>query len=197
MTQQPQAAPPVTLPALFGMYLRLGLTTFGGGLSAWMHREMVVRRRWLDEPTFLTGMTISQILPGGNAVNLAIYIGLHLRGGIGAGLALLGMMLPPFLLILALGAAYDRFGASVALGAVLAGIACVGAAMTFATAIRSGRQIRRDWPMIAVAAATFLAVGVVRLPLLPVIGVLAPLSIGIALFRATRHRTSGTGPGDG
>ena len=186
-----QGAPNVPAAELFAMYLRLGLATFGGGLSAWMHREMVVRRRWLDEQTFLTGLTISQILPGGNAVNLAIYVGLYLRGSLGAALAIVGMMLPPFLLIVLLGALYDRYGAALGPRAVLGGIACVGAAMTFATAIRSGRRLWLDWPMAAVALATFLAIGVARLPLLPVIGVLAPVSIGIALLRATREGRPG------
>src|SRR6185312_16148381 len=82
--------PRVSLIDVAGVFLRLGITSFGGGTAGWVHRELVDRRRWLTEETFLTGLTVAQILPGANPVNLALYFGFELRGSAGAAAAALG-----------------------------------------------------------------------------------------------------------
>lgn len=70
----PGPKPTVTLPQIFALFARIGLTSFGGGLSAWIYREVVDRRQWLSEDEFLAGLTLAQILPGPNVINISIYI---------------------------------------------------------------------------------------------------------------------------
>jgi len=79
--------PSVPLVDILLLFARIGLTSFGGGLSAWIYREVVVRRRWLTEDAFLSGMTLAQIMPGTNVVNVSIYIGHRLRGAAGSAVA--------------------------------------------------------------------------------------------------------------
>ncbi len=69
---------------LFLIFARIGLTSFGGGLSGWLLREFVQQRKWITEEVFLNGLAISQALPGINGTNMAIWIGYSLRGTIGA-----------------------------------------------------------------------------------------------------------------
>src|SRR5208282_2387651 len=95
------AAPPprASLPALFRGFLSIGLSSFGGGLAAWIRREVVERRGWLDDKQFLTGYALSQLVPGPTNVNLAVFIGAQLRGALGVLAALAGLMLVPTALI--------------------------------------------------------------------------------------------------
>src|SRR5438445_13891263 len=82
----------VRLATIAAVFSRIGLSSFGGGLIAWMHREAVERRRWLGDQEFLSGLAICQVLPGGNMVNMSVYLGTRLRGAIGALTAVLGLM---------------------------------------------------------------------------------------------------------
>ena len=89
------AKPRASLPALFRGFLSIGLSSFGGGLAAWIRREVVERRGWLDDRQFLTGYALSQLVPGATNVNLAVFIGAQLRGAPGVLAALAGLMLVP------------------------------------------------------------------------------------------------------
>ena len=58
----------------------ISLSSFGGGLSAWSREMVVARKKWMDDPEFLSAMTICRILPGANQVNLAVFVGTKLNG---------------------------------------------------------------------------------------------------------------------
>ena len=68
-----QDVPPesVGLLQIFALFAQIGLTSFGGGLSAWIYQEVVVRRGWLREGEFIAGLTLAQVLPGPNVINIA------------------------------------------------------------------------------------------------------------------------------
>src|SRR5579864_777989 len=102
----------IPLSALIAVFFRVGVTSFGGSTAAWLYRETVERRGWLDEKGFVTALTLCQVLPGANPVNLAIYVGVQLRGGLGGTVAVLGMIFPPFCVILVLGFLYVQYGTS-------------------------------------------------------------------------------------
>src|SRR5882757_636116 len=75
---------PPSRAALFGAFVSIGMSSFGGGLTAWVRREIVHRREWLDDQQFLSGYALSQLVPGASNVNLAVFIGTQLRGIRGA-----------------------------------------------------------------------------------------------------------------
>src|SRR5260370_22096813 len=93
----------VPLLAILGVFAKIGLMSFGGALSGWMHRAIVVRRRWMAEEDFLSGLALGQIMPRSHVANLSLYIGQRPRGGLGAAAALLGLLLPPMIVGLAPG----------------------------------------------------------------------------------------------
>jgi len=179
-------ATPVGLGAIFIAFLRLGSTAFGGGTAGWLYREIVLRRRWLDDKAFLAELALAQTLPGSQGVKLTLLVGRRLGGPAGAVIAPLAMLTAPFLIILALVSAYGEVAHYQVVHAVLDGVAAAVIGLTFATGIGSLAKGSPDAGSIALAAATVLCVGVLGWPILPVVLGLAPVSIGLALLRARR-----------
>ena len=123
---EPALAPRPTLPQLFWGMLQVALSSFGGGLSAWSQRIVVEQRRWMTNEQFLTGLTVARLFPGPNQINMAVYIGADFHGLAGALVALAGMLLLPFTLLMALGLAYFQFHTLPAVDRVLAGVVAAG-----------------------------------------------------------------------
>jgi len=173
----------VSLASLYGVFFRLGLHSFGGGISSWVHREIVEVRRWVTEEEFVAGFALGQILPGVNSTNLTIYIGQHLRGAIGAGVTLAGLLTGPFVIVIGAGLAYRHLLQLPGLQAAMAGIAAVGVGMLVRLGVVLARRIPLRVMPASIAAATFIAVGVFKWPLVWVVLVLAPISIAAAWSR--------------
>ena len=173
---------PVRLLQLLGAFVRLGAMTFGGSVQSWVHREVVERLGWIDNQAFLSGLTVAQVLPGANPVNIALYVGLKLRGGIGAVVAVVGMVVPAFCVILCLGYFYRSYGHIAAVHFVLAGLAASGVGATLTMGIKVARRLPRDLMTGLIAVTVFWVVGVLRWPMIPVVSVAVPVSIALAFF---------------
>lgn len=165
------------------MFVAIGLQSWGGGMSAWIRREVVTRRGWMDDRTFLVGLTLCQIAPGPNAINLAVLVGTVLRGGPGALAAVLGMVGPPAVLVLGLGAGLAALSGMPALGPVMAGLGAAAIGLTLANAIDLSRRNLRSPASMILTAAIAVAIGVLRLPLPAVLAVVVPLSLWLATRR--------------
>ncbi|HEU5218172.1 MAG TPA: chromate transporter [Gemmatimonadales bacterium] len=117
-----QAVP--TRAALAAYFLRLGATGFGGPvvLVERMQRDLVEQRGWIAEEEYREGVALAQLSPGPLAAQLCFYLG-YLRGGVGgAALSGLGFVLPSFLMVVALGWAYLRYGGLSWMQAVFYGV---------------------------------------------------------------------------
>jgi chromate transporter len=182
MLPEASAAVPVRvgLSQLLATFVRLGTMTFGGGVQSWIHREVVQRLGWINDKSFLSGMTVAQILPGANPVNMALYVGLQLRGGVGAAVAVFGMLIPAFCTTLLLGALYRSYGHLAAVHFVLAGMAAAGVGATLTMGIKVARRLPRNLVTALIAVTVFVLVGVLRWPMIPVVVVMVPLSIALA-----------------
>jgi chromate transporter len=91
------------------------------------------------------------------------------------------MIGPPFCIILVLGYLYRTFGTSPIAHAVLGGLAAVGVGMTLSIGAKLARKVRKPVPVL-IAAALFVTVGVLHWPMIPMVLVLTPLSIGLERF---------------
>ena len=168
---------PSSLTDLFWSFTWLALQGFGGVLVI-VQRELVEKKRWMTREDFLDDWAVAQILPGPNVGNLALMIGARHFGAPGAVVALAGLLTLPLLLVLTLAALYGGVAdLSLARGA-LRGMGAVAAGLITATGIKLIAALGSN-PMGRVAcgvfaALTFLAIGVLRIPLVWVL-----LSVGV------------------
>ncbi len=125
MNAEPQTTTPAyTLWQIVLYMLRLGTFGFGGpvALVGYMHRDLVEDRKWISETDYKEGLALSQLAPGPLAAQLAIYLGyVHYRI-LGATLAGIAFVIPSFLMVVALGWAYVRFGGLTWMQAVFYGV---------------------------------------------------------------------------
>lgn len=102
----------VSFPRFVGYFLWLGTVGFGGpiALAGHMQQDLVDERGWISKEDYLEGLALAQLAPGPLAAQLAIYLGYIRAGVLGATAVGVAFVLPSFLMVLALSAAYVRFG---------------------------------------------------------------------------------------
>ena len=162
-------------------FAALGLTSFGGGLTAHIRRVVVGKRGWLTEEEFLEALAVAQVMPGPNVVNLSVYIGRRLRGLPGALMAVASVVGPGLAALFALFALY---AAGAGLAPVTAGLRGAGACVVgllVVNLVQVGQRALRGVSDLALAAVTAAAIVVAELPL-PLVVALAG-AVGIWLNR--------------
>ena len=119
-----QTRPVYSLTDLSSYFIRLGTTGFGGpvALVAYMHRDLVVDKKWISEDEFKEGLALSQLAPGPLAAQLGIYLGYVHYGILGATLAGFSFILPSFIMVVLLGMAYKLYGGLAWMQAVFYGV---------------------------------------------------------------------------
>jgi len=167
----------VSLPEIALSFNHIALASFGGGLSAWSREVVVVQKQWMTEEEFLSAMTMCRIVPGANQVNLAVFVGTKLKGMAGAIAALIGLCLVPVTIILTLGFVYFTFKEVPAVKGALHGASAAAVALTLTMVIKTGKKCLTGVMPIALFLAAFILNGILRWPLLEVLGILAPLSL--------------------
>ena len=156
----PPAAPGYSLWQLVRYMLALGTWGFGGpvALVGYMNRDLVEKRRWISEADYKEGMALAQLMPGPLAAQLAIYLGyVHYRIR-GATLVGLAFVLPSFAMVVAIGAAYTRYGGIGWMQAVFYGVGAAVIGIIAMSAYKlTTKNIGRDrllWAIFLVSAAT-------------------------------------------
>ena len=169
--------------AALRVWLRLGCISFGGPVAQidLMHREVVERRQWVDERSFLHALRLCTALPGPEAQQLACYLGYRLHGVRGA-IASGGLfILPSLLLIIALSWMYMTLGETSIVTGIVRALGGAVIALVVAAGLRMGRKVvRTRWTLgIGVLAAAAMLLGT-PFPILVVVGGLAGILIGRA-----------------
>ncbi|MEF2071189.1 chromate transporter [Consotaella aegiceratis] len=177
-TRNPAGDAPSVLQ-LFLIFSRIGLTSFGGGISAWLLREFVQDRHWLTEEEFFNGLAVSQALPGVNVKNMAIWIGYRLRGRSGAIAGFFGIIVPPAFVLIAIGIGFASISQYEATHWALMGAATAAVGFSLSVALTAARNVPKKLFPLALMAATFVAVGVLRWSLVST--VLIAGTVGVAM----------------
>src|SRR5213075_1808130 len=114
----------VSLVRFTGYFLRLGTFGFGGpiALAGHMQQDLVDDRHWISKEEYVEGLALAQLAPGPLAAQLAIYLGYVRNGIVGATAVAVAFVLPSFLMVLALSAAYVRYGGLSWMQAIFYGI---------------------------------------------------------------------------
>ena len=183
---------------LFRAFNRLALQGFGGVLPV-AHHTLVEQERWLSPQQFVELLTMGQVLPGPNIINMAIIIGDRFFGWRGALAAVAGLLLVPMFIVLALAVAYQQQAAHPAVAGALRGMGAVAAGLILATGVKLARTVRGN-PMglpacAAIGVATFALGGGLRWPMVWVVLGLGVLGMALAWWKIRQvQQQPGVGP---
>jgi len=179
----PDSSPRPPIATIFFIFFRIGMFSFGGGLSGWVFREVVLRRGWLDEDEFMSGLALCQILPGTNVTNLAVYVGQKLRGWRGAASAFAGLLCVPFFAVIALASVYGLLKALPYADAAIEGVAAAAIGLPLIIIARGARRTARHPTTLLAFLATFAGVGLLHWSLPIVAAVVGAASVYDAWLR--------------
>jgi chromate transporter len=159
MATKAEVKPAVSLAKFALYFLKLGCVGFGGpiALVGYMQKDLVEERKWIAEEDYLNGLAFSQLAPGPLAAQLAMYLG-FVRAGI-AGATIVGatFILPSFLMVLAIGKAYVRFGGTRIISSLFYGI---GAAVVAIIARSAMKLVKTSVKKDKLLWAVFLMLGI-------------------------------------
>jgi chromate transporter len=145
------------LAQLVRYFLKLGTLGFGGpvALVGYMHRDLVEDRKWISEADYKEGLTLAQLAPGPLAAQLAIYLGFVHYRTLGATLAGVAFVVPSFLMVVALGWAYQLYGGLSWMQAVFYGVgSCVIGIMAHSAFKLTQKTIGKNWLLSAICLAS-------------------------------------------
>jgi chromate transporter len=174
------ALPSVGVFDLFWAFASISMMGFGGVLP-WVRWMLVERRRWMREEEFVNALSLCQLLPGGNVMNIAVYVGSRFRGVAGGVAALSGLLLAPSLIVIGLGTLYGTYGHLPRVQGMLRGVAAGAAGLILAMGLRMAWRYRRDLRALPVLIATIVAMTWLKLPLLLILVTILPVSLIIVI----------------
>ena len=151
---------PISLREAFRFWLWLGFVSFGGpaGQIAMMHSELVEKRRWISEHRFLHALNFCMLLPGPEAIQLAIYIAWLMHGTAGALVAGVLFFLPAFVLLSSLAAVYLSYGDLPLMAGLFYGIKPAVVAVVMFAAWRIGSRTIKNEVFLGIATLAFIGI---------------------------------------
>ncbi|MCR4346053.1 MAG: chromate efflux transporter [Sulfuricaulis sp.] len=152
-------SPELSLSSIFWLFFRIACTSFGGFMAMISVVENVVveRKKLLSHQTMLDGISLASMLPGPVAVNVCTYVGYRLRGRAGALVAATAAILPAFVLVVVLSAAYFRWGQIPVVSKLFMGFIPAVAAVIVAAAWNMSRKSLIGLREEAIAIVAFVA----------------------------------------
>jgi chromate transporter len=167
--------------SLFVTFLKVNLLTTSGSASAGLLYSEAVGKLMTREE-FVEAVGYSSVLPGSDAIQLAVFVGYRVGGVAGALIACLGVILPPTVIMLSVAALLTRLRGEAWIGGFVKGLAPALAALLVITAYQLiGEGEWRGWSPLLLSVASLLAIAAFKVP--PVIVLLVAGLIGIFLFR--------------
>lgn len=169
--------------SMFVSFLKIGTFTFGGGYAMipLIQAEVVDNKKWITEDDFLDILVISQSFPGAIAVNTSIFIGYKIRGILGAVLALLGTILPSFLIILIVASYFMQFRNNYYVNLVFKGIAAAVPVMVLIAVVNLSKSIKKNYTNFFIIIAVVLCISYFNIH--PVLVILLSGIYGFVFFR--------------
>ena len=147
------------LKLLFSLFLtmfKIGLFTFGGGYAmiAIIEREIIERKKWIDNDEFLDIIAIAESTPGPLAINSATFVGYKICGVLGSVFATLGVVLPSFIIIYIISLFFDAFLQIKWVGYAFHGIQAAVAFLIFNAGIKMLKKLDRNFLSITLLVLT-------------------------------------------
>ena len=168
---------------LFVAFFKIGLFGYGGGpaLIPLIQNEVVKVNGWLTIEEFTDALGMASTLPGPIATKLAVTIGLHMGGGLGAAVALFALLLPSTVLVTALALVYYRYKDAPAVQGALKGIRPVVIALLLVTVAQLSPRSVASWDTFLIALATFAVVFYLHVH--PIYMIVVAALVGFVFYR--------------
>jgi chromate transporter len=146
------------LASLAALMSRIDLFAFGGGFASvpLMFHEVVDVRKWMDGQTLMNGIVLGQVTPGPIVIT-ATFVGYLLGGPLGGVVATLGILLPSFLMVVAISPYFDRLRTSRHFNKVIGGVLGSFVGLLFTVTIRFASNVHWDWAHLVLAGGAFIA----------------------------------------
>lgn len=179
------------LGGLFLAFLKIGAFTFGGGYAMipLIQKEAVEKKGWISDEDILEIVAIAESTPGPIAINAATFVGYRVAGLLGAFLATLGVVLPSFLIILAISFVLRQFRELKAVQYAFRGIRAGVLALIAKALLAMYKQCPKSAMSYVVIAAAFVCVAFLKVNVLPVIVGCACVGLVASLWARKRERT--------
>jgi chromate transporter len=178
-----------SLPRLFLAFLRLGAASFGGpAMVAYIRKMAVEEKNWLDDTSFRDGVALCQAIPGATAMQTAAYVGLRVRGLVGAAASFVGFGLPAFLMMMVLSALYVRGHELPIAVSAFAGLGALVVAVVANATVTFGARTLLKWQGLLIA---FAAAGLFGLGISPLVVILLATLLGLLLVKV-KHLPAGS-----
>jgi chromate transporter len=156
----------VGFPEAFRYWVKLGFISFGGpaGQIAIMQRDLVDRKKWISQGSFLHALSYCMLLPGPEAQQLAIYIGWLLHGTLGGVAAGAFFVIPSVFILWGLSWIYAAYGSLPLIAGIFAGLKPAVVALVLAALLRVGSRALKPRALVALAAAAFVGIFSLHVP---------------------------------
>lgn len=161
---------------LFLIYLKIGAFTFGGGFAMipLIEREVVENNKWMDSQEFTDSLALCQSVPGAIAVNNAVFIGYRINGVLGAISAGFGVVLPSFLIIMAVASVFAQIKDISMIDSIFNGIRAAVVALILTAGLRLLSVTAFN---LFIIGLTFLGIAVLEIN--PIFVILGAITLGI------------------
>lgn len=173
---------------IFISFFKIGAFTFGGGYAMipLIEEELITKRKWIEQKHFLDLLTVAQSVPGPIAINTAVFVGYKIRGFPGALAAMLGSVLPSFVIILVIAIFFADFRQNPVVDAAFKGMRPAVVALIVVPMITLSRGMY--WPLYFVIAVSAFAVWYLGWSPIYVLLIAAATGIGWTLYVAKKSK---------
>jgi chromate transporter len=170
-----------SIKQLFGTFLRLGLTAFGGpAMIAYIRKVSVEQKHWLEANSFNDGVALCQMIPGATAMQVTAYVGLKKRGLAGAAVCYIGFGLPAFLLMMTFAALFSYTHNLPVVVSAFKGLQAITVAIVANATVIFGRTTLKTWKHFLIAG---FAAALFGLNANPVLVIFPAAIVGLVLIK--------------
>ncbi|MFW6023079.1 MAG: chromate transporter [Halanaerobiaceae bacterium] len=170
------------LLTIFTTFFKIGLFTFGGGFAMipLLEKEIVENQGWIEKERFIDAISLTQSVPGAIAINLSIFFGYNIAGGIGAFTAAVAVSLPSFLIILSIAFYFNTFNNIAIINSIFMGIRPAVVGLIIYAGFNLSKSIKWNYSLLV----TFVSVliGGLVLNLNPVIIIISVIIAGSLVY---------------
>lgn len=168
---------------MFWSFFKIGAFTFGGGYAMipLIEAEVVTNKKWISKDDFMDIIVVSQSFPGALAVNCSTFIGYKLGGIIGAIMALLGVVLPSFTIIIIIAAFFMQFRNNNIVDLVFKGISAAVPMLVLVAVVSLSKSLKKNYLNLIIIITSIVLILFFKVH--PVIVVLLSALYGIIFLR--------------